>query len=405
MTGRNAIDACLPLDTALLIHCRRVAALGQAIAHQLFLSTEQKLLLRSACLLHHLEIGGSRRRLIGDVIDEGVGGVLGSFSTPGAGSQTEQRLAEIVRFADALDCEYEASGVEGRTIDDLMSGLHDAAAGGLWAADIVAALDQIRSTIPAGDMADWQMGSFAPGAARILSLMSSATVSVSQLEEAAAMDPVTAGRLMQLANSALFCRRSPVSTLGAAVARLGFQSARKVIAATLIRPLLASPRIEPLWLHSLEAADLAEQIAERTGTIDPGEAYLCGLVHDMGALALSRLPLFDAARIEGLEDGGCPPVYAEELILRTNHGELGATLAEHWRLPAPLPDAIRHHHRPENTSSPMAHLLYLAEFLTGGSEDLPSRWRLILALDRLRLRFAEALALKPSEISRLLAAA
>ena len=51
--------------------------------------------------------------------------------------------------------------------------------------------------------------------------------------------------------------------------------------------------------------------------------------------------------------------------------------------------AIRQHHRPETASSPLAHLLYLAEHLTGSQEDLPSSLRLELALDGLGLTPAD----------------
>jgi HD-like signal output (HDOD) protein len=422
MDGHNTIVGLLPRDPGLLMHCRRVAALGQAVAHHLFLTTEQKSLLYAASLLHHYDIGlfagGGMQRLMADLVDnpivrlegggilnESVRGVLDSFAKPGAGTDTDCRLAGIVRMADAFDCEYEAAALDGRPVNELLRGLRDGASGGLWSLELIEALEQIASATPVGEPGEWRIPSFASAAARILSLMSSSTVSVRRLEEAAGTDPATAGRLMQLANSAMFCFRTPVSTLGAAITRLGFQSARRVIAASLAKPLLAGPRMQALWRHSLEAADFAEQIAERTGAMDPGEAYLSGLLHDIGALVLSRLPLYDAARLQGLENGGCPSIYAENLILRLNHADLGADLAEYWRLPAPMPLAIRYHHRPEKTPARLAHLLYLAEFLTGGDEDIPSRRRLTIALDSLALRFEDAVTLRTSQVSEWLAAA
>jgi HD superfamily phosphohydrolase YqeK len=70
-----------------------------------------------------------------------------------------------------------------------------------------------------------------------------------------------------------------------------------------------------------------------------------------------------------------------------------------------MPLAIRYHHRPEKTLERLAHLLYLAEFLTGGDEDIPSRRRLTIALDSLALRFEDAVTLRTSQVSEWLAAA
>jgi HD-like signal output (HDOD) protein len=422
MYGNNAIANLLPRDPGLLMHCRRVTALGQALAHHLFLPTEEKSLLYTASLLHHYDSGplaeGGINRLMADLLDhptprfqhravpdDHVRRVLEALARPGSGEVDSRSLAQIIRMADAFDCESEASALDGRTVGELLRGLRDGASGGLWPLELVGAMEHVASAAPLGEPESWRIPSFASAAARILSLMSSATVSVRSLEDAAGSDPATAGKLMQLANSALFCFRTPVSTLGGAITRLGFQCTRKVIAASLTKTLLSSARMHSLWLHSLEAADLAEQLAERTGVVDPGEAYLCGLLHDVGALVLSRLPLYDSARLKGLEDGGCRTTYAENLILRQDHAAIGADLAEYWRLPDPMPVAIRYHHQPERTHSRMAHLLYLSEFLTGTEEDIPSRRRLDIALESLSLQFQDTIELRTSDVSEWLAAA
>jgi putative nucleotidyltransferase with HDIG domain len=225
--------------------------------------------------------------------------------------------------------------------------------------------------------------------------------------EAARRDPATAGGIMQFANSALYGDVAGVSTLHVAVARLGFETARKVVASLAMRPLLFLPRLEALWPHSIEVADLAEQLAGRARGIDPGEAYLAGLLHDVGRIALRATALYDTARLQGLEQSGCPAVYAEDLILRTDHAILGGQIATMWRLPEPLARAICQHHRPESATAAdrLAYLLYLAEYLSGAGEDLPSAARLALALDGLGLTARDLDGCAPSEVGSWLAAA
>ena len=92
--------------------------------------------------------------------------------------------------------------------------------------------------------------------------------SIPNVVEAARRDPATAGAIIQLANSALYADLEQVSALHMAVARLGFDTARKVVASLAMRPLLFLPKLESLWPHSIEVADLAEQLAGRARGID-----------------------------------------------------------------------------------------------------------------------------------------
>jgi putative nucleotidyltransferase with HDIG domain len=173
----------------------------------------------------------------------------------------------------------------------------------------------------------------------------------------------------------------PQSTLRSAVMRLGYLTTRKVVLATVFRPVFTRPSMRPLLQHSLEAAELAHHLAARVPAIDREEAFLCGLLHDVGKLLMDRLNLFDSARMQGLLDHGCPPVYAENLLMGCDHGKAGAGVAAHWKLPTRHVEAIRYHHQPEGASSPMAHLLYLVEWRLGHLEDMPSAPRIGLCME------------------------
>ena len=82
-------------------------------------------------------------------------------------------------------------------------------------------------------------------------------------------------------------------------------------------------------------------------------------------------------------------VYAENLLLRTDHAALGAEIAAGWRLPAGMVSAIRHHHRPEGAESLGADVLYVAEQVSGSEEDLPSGIRLQESLHRIGLTWED----------------
>jgi putative nucleotidyltransferase with HDIG domain len=371
-------------------HCRRTAAVAKLIGHHLFLPSEEKDLLRAACLLHHHNIsalapgdtelllaeifGGTAQALaVEDRFPGILRGVLNANEVPAVATALESRLASILWLADAFDQQMKGPPSEGDEVGEILERLRGGVEAGLWPEESIDALVHCTSPVPIGP---WRVPVFPQAALRTLRLMRDPRVCLSDVVDAAKLDPATAGLVMQLANSALFGSRTPIATLSNAISRLGFATSQKVIMSAALRPVFSSPKLQATWQHSLEVADLSEQLAARTGTIDPGEAYLGGLVHDVGRIALEAMPLYDSARLQGLLHGGCPQVYAEKLLVRTDHAALGAQIAAEWRLPETMVSAIRHHHRPERAENPLAYLLYVAEYVTGAEEDLPSVIRL-----------------------------
>jgi len=109
------------------------------------------------------------------------------------------------------------------------------------------------------------------------------------------------------------------------------------------------------------------------------------LVHDIGAVAIQFLPRETLATCRNLVEGGCPPAYAERLLLGRDHGEIGAGLIEAWQFPDEFIESVRFHHQPERSASKLASLAYLAEFWSGLDEDLPSFGRVEACLARVGL--------------------
>jgi HD-like signal output (HDOD) protein len=414
------LSLMVPGDAATMAHCRRVAAVSNLIGHHLLLRPEQKRLLSSAALLHHSGgafPGAALERLLRDVcqhevplpnpvecLPEELRNVLEAFEAPGGGSTVEKKLAEIARLADAFDQEMEALPLEGGMLEGVFQALEDGAEGGLWSEEILAALRDSTDIRDVPPPANWRVPVFPAAAARILRLLDDPQASIPRVIDAAGSDPGVGAAVMRLANSALFGSAAGCSTLRQAIVRLGFATARKTILAATVRPLFRSGRLDGLWPHSVEVADLAEQLATAVAPLDPAEAFITGLLHDAGRIALLDAPLYHSARLEGLARAGCPAVYAESLILRTDHAALGGAVAASWNLPEKITAAIALHHRPEAAAEPLAHILYLAEFLSGAEEDLPSHIRLQAALRTLGIRMEELMETTVSGVGAMLAA-
>ena len=216
----------------------------------------------------------------------------------------------------------------------------------------------------------------------LLTLTVNRSYDVMVLSSLAGRDPVMAGKLIQTANSALYNRQSPVRSIIQAVSYIGTEATRKVLLALAFQRLTASSQLARLWRHSVWMAQYCEALASHTGLGPPDEALLAGLVHDIGLFAMASLPRkFGAARAFLMEHG-CPPCYAEQLLLGQDHGWVGAEVLLTWRFPASLVEAIRFHHRPADSDSWLASMLYLAEHWAETDEDVAARRHFDAALKR-----------------------
>lgn len=120
------------------------------------------------------------------------------------------------------------------------------------------------------------------------------------------------------------------------------------------------------WFHALKTAALARTLAAGLGYAEPDEAYLAGLLHDVGMLALAAI---DPAGYPWLLHHGRD----DEALCRTeterygaSHAEVGAWMAEAWQRQSFLPDAILYHHVPAERAAsahPLIRIVLLANQL------------------------------------------
>jgi HD-like signal output (HDOD) protein len=151
-------------------------------------------------------------------------------------------------------------------------------------------------------------------------------------------EPLLAARAVAVANSAGFNRAgSDVTSVGAAVQRVGFRTLGALAAAVIVRQLagqIADPamraKADQLWQHSAHVAALARVLAARVSHVDPDTAMFAGIVHEVGGFYL----LSRAADFPGLVDD-CREEWIE-------HGEVavGRGVLKRLEVPAPVTGAI-----------------------------------------------------------------
>jgi HD-like signal output (HDOD) protein len=222
-------------------------------------------------------------------------------------------------------------------------------------------------------------------------------LSFDRLFQLASSDQTLAGQLIQASNTAAFSTVEPVRDLRKAVMLLGTDRASRILVAAAMKPLLTTKGLGDLWHHSLVAARVSELIAARASVCPAGDAYLLGLIHDVGRLLLRLAPNHVTAAAQKLVDSGCPTDLAELVICGATHSQAGGSVLRHWGLPEEWAVAVDFHHEPEHCDSALAAMLCITEHLTESAEDLPSMARLNASLQALGwrdcdLRFLELLA-------------
>ena len=170
----------------------------------------------------------------------------------------------------------------------------------------------------------------------------------------AASDPALAAGLIRTVNSASMGLRKKVSSVTDAVSFLGYTTVRALVIRTRLDRVFPTHGLqsvydaEDLWVHSLAVSYAAETLADRVPGVDRGFVSTLGLLHDIGKLAINSYFPHSAAQLrkQSPDHPGESFLDRERRVLGGDHAEIGAVLAQHWKLPSDLGNAIQWHHTP-----------------------------------------------------------
>ena len=199
-----------------------------------------------------------------------------------------------------------------------------------------------------------------------LALARSPDVDTGEVCELVETDIGLAARIMRLANSAAYARRTPARTVRDAVLALGLRKTCDVLVAACFRRLHTVPgaHTDSLWSHALAVAIATEELARLTRRIEPGSGFLPGLFHDVGRIAFLLADPTSVNVIDGLVEAGAGArADLEREWYGFDHAEAGAILAADWGLDAAQAEAIRWHQDPLRAEGgrPLALLLSAAD--------------------------------------------
>jgi len=205
-------------------------------------------------------------------------------------------------------------------------------------------------------------------AASLLRVTCSDKSSAEDVTRILSADQALAGKILKLANSSFYGQSGQVSTITRAVVVLGFSTIRNLAlglsACAAIKKLSGQVDIGAFWNHTVCAAAGAQMLAEVTHYPEPEEAFVTGLLHDIGQLVLACALPAEFAKVQAARPRDITA--AEEQALGITHTKVGQKLLRRWALPDHFLNAVRFHHNPQIAGSgeePLVSLVALADIL------------------------------------------
>jgi len=195
--------------------------------------------------------------------------------------------------------------------------------------------------------------------------------SAQDLAKLLSKDPALATRVLKLANSSFYGFQKRIGNLPQAIVVLGFQSVKNLtFTVGVIEKFRPDSAIDSLdyptfWAHGIATAIAAEKIARNVPGRHTSNAYMAGLLHDIGKLVLVQNAPSLHREVLGRISEGLSLLEAEREVLGRDHAELGARFLQRWNLPVNLIESIASHHAVESPQGEVAlcEVVQLADLL------------------------------------------
>lgn len=165
------------------------------------------------------------------------------------------------------------------------------------------------------------------------------------------MDQAMSSKVLHIVNCAFYGFCSKISSIPQAVMILGFNTVKNAIVSVSILDVFALKvkfqgfDVNNFWSHSIAVAVISKRLAEKSRIAPPEDAFITGLLHDMGKLIMMQYFEEEFSRVwEEQQKDGSTFYDAERKILPVDHAQIGAYLAQRWFFPEPLIYAISNHH-------------------------------------------------------------
>lgn len=226
---------------------------------------------------------------------------------------------------------------------------------------------------------------------KIIELVEDPTSTAQDLHKVIANDPALCSRVLKVVNSSFYGLPGQIGSINRAIVMLGLNAVKNIAISASLAKLFRGGQLCPnfaakdLWTHSVSVGVSAKMIADELGMGVADEAFLAGLIHDIGVmveLQSDRNKLIDVITRTKIGSDGVPAgnmIEIERAVFGADHQQFGRGLCERWKFPKAFALVCGHHHNPIELPSggrSLAGLIYIADRAAAGVKgglrlDLP----------------------------------
>lgn len=182
---------------------------------------------------------------------------------------------------------------------------------------------------------------------KLASMIGRPNVSAEDIGALIEKDQVLSAKVLRLANSPFYGFPSRIASVAHAVVVLGLSVVKGLTLCATAFDMMKNAGMHDLWRHSLGVAITAHLLGTKAGMKNPEEAFVGGLLHDIGKVVLYvKWPDVGQQITAAAQPLSRPLMDQEKELFDVTHADVGGWLATAWHLPTSLREPILHHHNP-----------------------------------------------------------
>jgi HD-like signal output (HDOD) protein len=223
---------------------------------------------------------------------------------------------------------------------------------------------------------------------RIIDLVEDPSSTAQHLHEVISNDPALCSRILKVVNSSFYGLPGQIASINRAIVMLGLNAVKNIAIAASLAKLFRGGELTPffsakeLWDHSNAVAIASKILSDRLGMGMGDEAYLAGLIHDIGIMVemqFDRVQLIEALDRCNADMNGRPStslLETEEEVFGANHQDFGKGLCEKWKFPSPFMAVAGYHHNPTAAPQELQKMVFLVHAADKIASQIPGGFRL-----------------------------
>jgi len=217
---------------------------------------------------------------------------------------------------------------------------------------------------------------------KVVELVEDPKSTAQDLHKVISGDPALCSRILKVVNSSFYGLPGQIASINRAIVMLGLNAVKNIAIAASLAKLFRGGDLTPtfsardLWTHCNITAAAAKIVANNLKLGLSDEAFLAGLVHDIGIMVemqCDRNKLVEVLRRTGADSKGipaCDMLEAEKGVFEATHQDFGAGLCEKWKFPRSFAYVTGFHHSPMTLPSEhrtLTAVIYVADRLAADS--------------------------------------